>query len=47
MVGLLAAGDRVMGSGCGGVGSLMSVLQSSGGVVVLSIERSGLNRVVW
>jgi len=47
MVGLLAAGCRVMGRGCGGVRSLMSVLQRSGGVVVLSIERSGLNRVVW
>ena len=47
MVGLLGAGCGGMWRGCVGVGRLRVVVQSSGGVVVLAIERSGLNRVVW
>jgi len=47
MVGLLGAGCGGMGRGCVGVGRMRSVLESSVGVVVLSIGKSGLNRVVW
>jgi len=46
VVDLLGAGCGGMRRGCVGVGRLRSAVQSSGGVVVLSIERSGLNKVV-
>ena len=39
MVGLLGAGCGGMWRGCVGVGRLRVVVQSSGGVVVLSIEK--------
>jgi len=44
VVDLFGAGCKGMGRGCVGVGRLRSVVQRSGGVVVLLIESSELNK---